>query len=167
MGSIPTLGTAAPRFSVSRHACVPYLGGWRFHKCGSILYAVMVIYGTALLALSLLVGLSLGRWLGALFGLDADIGGVGLAMLLLIIGTDWLHCTGRMKPPTDDGIRFWAAMYIPVVVAMAATQNVRAAISGGVMATVAGVAGVVVCFAPVGLFTRLGRRNDQPPGGPP
>jgi malonate transporter MadL subunit len=96
-----------------------------------------------------------------MFGLDADIGGVGIAMMLLILGTDWLHRTGRMKPLTDEGIRFWSAIYIPVVVAMAATQNVRAAVSGGIMATVAGAAGVAVCFAMVGLFTRLGGADKQ------
>jgi malonate transporter MadL subunit len=124
----------------------------------------MAIYGTALLSLSLLVGLALGRLLGRACGLDADIGGVGIAMLLLIFSTDWLHRTGRMKPPTEDGIRFWGSIYIPVVVAMAATQNVRAALSGGVMATLAGALGVAVCFALVGVFTRLGG-GDEGKGG--
>lgn len=125
----------------------------------------MTIYGTALLSLCLLVGLALGRLLGRACGLEADIGGVGLAMLLLIAGTDWLHRTGRLKPPTEDGIRFWGSIYIPVVVAMAATQNVRAALSGGVMATLAGALGVAVCFALVGVFTRLGGGDDAGKGG--
>lgn len=115
----------------------------------------MAIYGTALLSLCVLVGLSLGRWLGALCGLDADIGGVGIAMLLLIFGTDWLHRTGRMKPPTESGIVFWSSVYIPIVVAMAASQNVRAALSGGLVAILAGVLGVAVCYALVGVFVRL------------
>lgn len=119
----------------------------------------MTIYGTAILSLCLIVGLSLGRMLGQACGIDADIGGVGIAMLLLIIGTDWLHRTGRMKPATDEGIRFWGSIYIPVVVAMAASQNVRAALSGGVMATLAGVLGVLVCFALVGVLVRAGRSD--------
>jgi malonate transporter MadL subunit len=86
-------------------------------------------------------------------------------MLLLIFSTDWLHRSGRMKPPTDEGIRFWGSVYIPVVVAMAATQNVRAALSGGVMATLAGALGVVACFALVGVFTRLGGDDDGEKGG--
>lgn len=121
----------------------------------------MAIYGTALLSLCVLVGLALGRWLGALCGLDADIGGVGIAMLLLIFSTDWLHRTGRMKPPTESGIVFWSSVYIPVVVAMAASQNVRAALSGGLMAIVAGTLGVVVCFALVGVFVRAGGAGRQ------
>ena len=124
----------------------------------------MMIYGTALLSLCVLVGLALGRGLGALCGLDADVGGVGIAMLLLIFGTEWLHRTGRMKPPTEDGIRFWGSIYIPVVVAMSATQNVRAALSGGVMATLAGALGVAVCFALVGVFSRFGGGDDPGKG---
>lgn len=50
----------------------------------------MPIYGTALLSACLLIGLSLGRFLGLLLGVDADIGGVGIAMILLILGCDAL-----------------------------------------------------------------------------
>ena len=36
----------------------------------------MVIYGVALLAISSLFGLVLGDWLGALIGVQANVGGV-------------------------------------------------------------------------------------------
>lgn len=114
----------------------------------------MTIYGTALLSASVLLGLGLGRWIGTLCGLDADIGGVGIAMLLLIFGTEWLQRSGRMKPPTESGIVFWSSVYIPVVVAMAATQNVLAALSGGLVAVAAGALGVAVCYALVGVLVR-------------
>ena len=117
----------------------------------------MAIYGTALLSLCLIVGLSAGRLLGQLIGVDADIGGVGIAMLLLIFGTDYLRRSGRMTAPTDQGIAFWGSIYVPIVVAMAASQNVRGALSGGVMATLAGALGVMVCFALVRVFVRIGR----------
>ena len=55
----------------------------------------MVIYGTALLAICLLVGLILGQWLGLAVGVEANVGGVGIAMLLLILIGDRLqqaHC---------------------------------------------------------------------------
>ncbi len=39
----------------------------------------MPIYGTALLSLCLLTGLTVGRLIGAALGVDADIGGVGIA----------------------------------------------------------------------------------------
>ena len=122
----------------------------------------MMIYGTALLSFCVLVGLSLGRWLGARCGLDADIGGVGIAMLLLILGTDALRRAGRMKAPTEAGIVFWSSVYIPVVVAMAASQNVIAALRGGWVALLAGALGVAVCFALVGVFTRLAGPSPRP-----
>ncbi len=126
----------------------------------------MVIYGTALLALCLLAGLTAGRALGAAVGVDADIGGVGIAMLLLVFTAEALRRSGRLSPPTQEGVRFWGAIYVPVVVAMAATQNVRGALSGGVMATVAGSLGVFVCFALVKVFVRLGSpASHQGQGG--
>ena len=51
-------------------------------------------------------------------------------------------------------------MYIPIVIAMAAKQNVVAAVSSGWLAVVAGVAAVVVSFAMIPLLSRLGRRTD-------
>ena len=114
----------------------------------------MAIYGTALLSACLLAGLTLGRCLGELLGVDADIGGVGIAMILLILGCDWLHRSGRMKPPTEAGISFWGQIYVPIVVAMAASQNVLGALSGGLMAILAGLAVVVVCFVLVGVLVR-------------
>ena len=44
----------------------------------------MIIHGTALVSLCLLAGLATGRLLGGALGVDADVGGVGIAMLLLI-----------------------------------------------------------------------------------
>lgn len=117
----------------------------------------MAIFGTALLALCLLAGLGFGRWLGVLLGVDADIGGVGIAMILLILSADILVRRGWIKPPTESGIAFWGQMYVPIVVAMAATQNARAALSGGIMAASAGLAAVVLCFMLVRLFTSSGQ----------
>jgi malonate transporter MadL subunit len=121
----------------------------------------MIIYGTALLSACLLAGLTLGRCLGVLLGVDADIGGVGIAMILLILGCDWLHRSGRMKPPTEAGISFWGQIYVPIVVAMAASQNVLGALSGGLMAILAGLAVVVVCFVLVGVLVRWGGGGES------
>ena len=44
-----------------------------------------------------------------------------------------------LPQPTEQGVLFWSAMYIPIVVAMAATQNVVAALAGGPMAAIAGL----------------------------
>ena len=44
----------------------------------------MVVYGVALLAFCMLTGIFLGDLLGQLIGVDANVGGIGIAMLLLI-----------------------------------------------------------------------------------
>lgn len=117
----------------------------------------MTIYGTALLSICLLVGVSVGKVLGKLAGVDADIGGVGIAMLLLIFSTDWLRRTGRLKPPAELGVSFWGLIYIPIVVAMAASQNVLAALKAGTVAVAAGIAVVVASFCLVGVLARCGQ----------
>jgi malonate transporter MadL subunit len=117
----------------------------------------MAIFGTALLSICLLVGLSLGRWMGSLAGMDSDIGGVGIAMLLLIASCDFLHRTGRLRPPTEAGIAFWSSIYVPIVVAMTASQNVLAALTGGWIALFAGLMTVFVCFGLAGVLTRFGQ----------
>ena len=123
----------------------------------------MVIYGTALLSICLLAGVLAGRLLGMLVGLDKDIGGVGIAMLLLILSCDFLHRTGRLKPPGEQGIVFWSSIYIPIVVAMAASQDVLAAVQGGLLAVVAGVLVVLISFALVPLISRIGADSTTPP----
>ncbi|MCA9261742.1 MAG: malonate transporter subunit MadL [Planctomycetales bacterium] len=117
----------------------------------------MAIYGTALLSLCLLLGTIVGKALGRLVGVDANVGGVGIAMLLLIATSSRLRVSGLLPRPTHDGVAFWSAIYIPIVVAMAASQNVRAAIDGGAAALTAGVVVVAACFALVPLLSRFGR----------
>ena len=65
--------------------------------------------------------------LGDLIGVQANVGGVGIAMLLLIILSNLSHHKFHLSAPTEKGVNFWSAMYIPIVVAMAAKQNVIAA----------------------------------------
>lgn len=120
----------------------------------------MTIHGTALLSLCLLVGLATGRLIGAALGIDADIGGVGIAMLLLIAGCGVLERRGLLTQPLESGVTFWGQMYVPIVVAMAASSNVRGAVAGGVMAVVAGLSATVACFAVVGLLVRTAPEKD-------
>lgn len=121
----------------------------------------MAIYGTALLAICLLAGLIVGRALGWLVGVEANVGGVGIAMLLLILISERLQRAGRLKPPDERGIVFWSSIYIPIVVAMAASQNFVAAVDGGPVALVAGVLVVIVSFALVPLISRLGDSDSS------
>ena len=123
----------------------------------------MVIYGVALLSFCMLVGVFVGDFLGDLIGVKANVGGVGIAMLLLILLTSLSSQKFRLKPMTESGIGFWSAMYIPIVVAMAAKQNVIAALSSGWMAIIAGVAAVAASFAMIPVLDRIGRggRSDS------
>lgn len=68
---------------------------------------------------------------------------------------------------TEQGVKFWSAIYIPIVVAMAAQQNVYGALSGGPMAILAGVAAVALAFALVPVLDRIGRKKSEAePTGP-
>ena len=60
---------------------------------------------------------------------------------------------------SEQGIKFWSAVYIPIVVAMAAQQNVYGALSGGPMAILAGIAAVAIAFALVPVLDRIGRKK--------
>lgn len=115
----------------------------------------MVIYGVALLSFCMLVGVLAGDLLGDLIGVQANVGGVGIAMLLLIVLSNLSHRRFSLRPVTEQGIHFWSAMYIPIVVAMAAKQNVIAAVSSGWLAIIAGVAAVAVSFALIPLLNRI------------
>lgn len=121
----------------------------------------MVIYGVALLSFCMLVGVFTGDLLGELIGVQANVGGVGIAMLLLIILSSQTGVRFTLGEPTKSGINFWSAMYIPIVVAMAAKQNVIAAVSSGWMAIVAGVLAVAVSFAVIPLLDRIHIGEDD------
>ena len=127
----------------------------------------MVIYGVALLAGCFLSGVFLGDLLGVVLGVQANVGGVGIAMLFLILISDRLIKQGRLKPVTRQGVVFWSAIYIPVIVAMAARQNVVTALDGGLMAFLAGALAVVASFLLVPLISRIGEAGEPlPPLGP-
>ena len=121
----------------------------------------MVIYGVALLSICMLIGVFVGELLGALIAVQANVGGVGIAMLLLIVLSNLSGKRFKLKPITESGIGFWSAMYIPIIVAMAARQNVIAAISGGWMAIIAGIAAVAVSFAMIPVLARFGHGSEN------
>lgn len=116
----------------------------------------MIVYGVALLAFCTLFGIYLGDMLGVLIGVKANVGGVGIAMLMLLILSNLSHKKFHLSADTDAGILFWSAMYIPIVVAMAAKQNVIAAVSSGWLAVAAGGLAVIASFALIPVFSRWG-----------
>jgi malonate transporter MadL subunit len=120
-----------------------------------------MIYGVALLAICFLLGKAAGEWLGVWLGIDANIGGVGFSMLLLIFSMQWFQRLRGTDGQLDGGIVFWSNLYIPVIVAMSAVQNVKGALGGGLVAVLAGVIPTAVCLVLVPIITRLGKRTDQ------
>lgn len=123
----------------------------------------MAIYGVALLSLCMFVGVFLGDLLGVLTGVNSNVGGVGFAMLLLILISDKLLNKDKLSKNAQDGVLFWSSMYIPIVVAMTACQDVVAAISGGPLAITAGILAVIICFAFLPLLSKLGKPAEPLP----
>jgi malonate transporter MadL subunit len=121
----------------------------------------MKIYGVAILAACFLAGHILGDFLGRSFHLAGNLGGVGFAMMFLILLHDRFNKQDLITKETESGITFWGRIYIPVVVAMSATQNVKAALSGGWVAVLAGLLGTAACFLLVPVFSRFTHRSKQ------
>jgi len=115
----------------------------------------MVIYGTALLAACHLLGIVLGDLLGAALGMKTNVGGLGIAMLLLIVARLYLLRSGRLCSTSIQGVHYWSALYIPVMIAMALKQDVVAAVRGGPVALLAAVSTVIVCAIFVAIINRL------------
>jgi len=119
----------------------------------------MNIYGVSLLAFCFLAGKIIGTFLGSLIGLSGDIGGVGFSMFLLVFINSYLKKKNINISKSENGILFWSTMYIPIVVAMSASQNVKAAMLGGWLAVIAGVLVTIVAFILVPLISRISKED--------
>lgn len=120
----------------------------------------MKIYGVALLAFCFIAGKLIGNLLGAIIGVNSDVGGVGFAMMLLILGNIYLREKDLLPEETQSGILFWSSMYIPVVIAMSASQNVKAAVSGGPVAILAGAGVTIACLFMVPVIAKIGVKKE-------
>jgi len=121
----------------------------------------MKIYGVALLAFCFLAGKLIGNYLGVLIGLKSDVGGVGFAMLFLMLSYSYFKKKGLVKEMTAQGILFWSSMYLPIIIAMASTQNVKAAISQGPIAGVIGLVVTITGFLLVPLISKIGQSKNK------
>lgn len=121
----------------------------------------MTIFGVALLAVCTLLGALLGDLLGMALHVKSNVGGVGIAMILLILARAWLQKRGALSHPFKLGVEFWASLYIPIVVAMASIQNVAGAVKGGPVVVTAAVASVLLCWAALVVINRLGKAEDE------
>ena len=116
----------------------------------------MIVYGVAMLSVCLILGMLIGESLGVALNVEANVGGVGIAMLFLVFASNSEKFNTLTQGVAGTGINYWSAMYIPIVVAMAARQNVAAAVDGGLLALLAGVAAVIVSFALVPVLSKIG-----------
>src|SRR3978361_1181858 len=122
-------------------------GQFGSHLVSAIGGRPMTIFGVALLALCTLIGVYLGDLLGVALGVKANVGGGGLALLLLIAARVWMVRHGKLSHGVTLGIEFWSTMYIPIVVAMAAQQNVVAAARGGPIGIIAATGSLLLGLA--------------------
>lgn len=120
-----------------------------------------MIYGVALLAACYLVGQTIGELLGRWLNINSNVGGVGFAMLLLILVNQWMHQRKWLTTEMEKGILFWSNLYIPVIVAMSSIQDVKAATSGGIIALLAGIIPVALCILMLPLLMRLGKKDAK------
>ena len=117
-----------------------------------------MIYSLVTLALCMLLGKYIGTCFGNLVGVHADVGGVGFAILLLLFVTNCKKFTFTQKPEFIQGMNFWRKLYIPVVVAMAASQNVYRMMTSGMVAIIGGAAAVAFPFL---LLYMLHKREER------
>ena len=121
----------------------------------------MIIYGTALLAVCHLLGIFLGDVLGHALGVKTNVGGVGIAMLLLIVARLYMQKRDILPKLTALGVEYWGAMYIPVVVAMAAQQDMVAALRGGPVAVLSAIGAVAVSAVVIAVINRAERPEEE------
>jgi malonate transporter MadL subunit len=81
-------------------------------------------------------------------------------MLFLILLYDFIKRKNLLHEETESGILFWSKMYIPVVVAMSASQNVKAALSGGWVALMVGIIATVACYLLVPVFSSISQKKQ-------
>lgn len=120
-----------------------------------------MIYSLVTLALCMLLGKYIGTCFGSLVGINSDVGGVGFAILLLLFVSNCKKFTFAQKPEFKQGMNFWKKMYIPVVVAMAASQNVYRMLTSGMVAIVGGAAAVAFPFLLLYILHKREERREK------
>ena len=121
----------------------------------------MNIYGVSLLAFCFLFGKIIGTYLGSLMGLSGDVGGVGFSMFLLVYINSYLKKKNINTSKSENGIIFWSTMYIPIVIAMSASQNVKAALTGGILAVMVGVTVTFFAFILVPIISKRVNHSNK------
>jgi len=95
--------------------------------------------------------------MGRLVGLNANVGGVGFAMLFLLLLCSYSETVKKniCNEGLCSGLRFWQNMYIPVVIAMSASQDVVKAVRSGWLAILCGITLTVLSLCLIPLVSRI------------
>ena len=121
-----------------------------------------------MLSLCYFAGLFVGEVTGRLVGLNASVGGVGFAMLFLLLLCSYSETVKKSirNERFSDGLRFWQNMYIPVVIAMSASQDVVKAVRSGWLAILCGITLTVLSLCLIPFVSRISSsKNKAEEGG--
>jgi len=122
----------------------------------------MIVYGVALLAFCTLFGIYLGDVLGIFIGVEANVGGVGIAMLLLLLLSNLSHTKFNLSTDTQARILFWSAMFRDfAIVATAFGADLEAIKKAGLVGSFSVVFGVILSFV-VGAVVAIGFGYTDP-----
>lgn len=121
----------------------------------------MLVYGTAILAVCHLLGVFFGNLLGVVLGVQANVGGVAITMILLIISKEYLKKRNVLSKDLQMGILYWSGMYVPIVVAMAAGQDVVAAMSGGMVGLAVSVFSLIFTVWTIRILNKKFHESSQ------
>ncbi len=122
----------------------------------------MEIFGFGLVAICMFIGSFIGRGLGSILGVSGDVGGVGFAMLLLVIISNYRESKGKpLSEKTQNGIILLSALYIPIIVAMSSIQNVVAAFAGGAVAFLAGGVATIGAMLLIPLISKITASKEK------
>lgn len=114
----------------------------------------MEIYGLAILTALFLLGKTIGYGIGKLLNVG-DVGGVGWAMLFLILLINSKYWKDKVSERTKNGIKFIGAIYVPIIVAMVLRSNVVGAFKGGFISLLAGGIAVIAGLLLTPLLARF------------
>ena len=116
-----------------------------------------------MLSLCYFAGLFVGEVMGGLAGLNANVGGVGFAMLFLLLLCSYSETvkTCLKNERFSDGLRFWQNMYIPVVIAMSASQDVVKAVRSGWLAILCGITLTVLSLCLIPFVSRISSSKNN------
>ncbi|MBU4608974.1 MAG: malonate transporter subunit MadL [Euryarchaeota archaeon] len=122
----------------------------------------MEIFGFGIVAICMFIGSLLGRGLGEILGVSGNVGGVGFAMLLLVVFSNYRESKGKpLNEKTQSGIILLSALYIPIIVAMSSIQNVVAAFAGGAVAFLAGGVSTIGAMMLIPLISKITASKEK------